>query len=94
MEQIAVNLTFEAQKHAININQANPLEVSLIVNVSQTHYVFYRNTLFAQYEKNDNYTRNTILVQLFLCHRVPQNQLADVFQLTAQHISNLVGKYL
>jgi len=93
MEQIAVNLTFEAQKHAININQANPLEVSLIVNVSQTHYVFYRNTLFAQYEKNDNYTRNTILVQLFLCHRVPQNQLADVFQLTAQHISNLVGKY-
>ncbi len=93
MHQMEANLALNAQKNAIQINQKNPLEVSLIINTYQSHYVFFRNNLFAQYEKNDNYTRNLIIVQLFLCHQVPQIMLADVFQLSAQHISNLVGKY-
>jgi len=93
MYQLEADLALEAQQNAIHINQKNPLEVSLIINTDQTHYVFYRQSLFAQYEKNDNYSRNLMLVQLHLCRKVPQVMLADVFQLSAQHISNLVRQY-
>jgi len=93
MHQNTVNLALKTQENAVEINRKNPLEVSLILSSAQTHYVFHRNNLYAQYEKNDNYTRNLIIVQLFLCQRIPQIMLANVFQITVQHISNLVGKY-
>jgi len=56
-------------------------------------YVFFRHQLFAQYQSNDQYSRNLIMVQLFLCHKVAQKQLSKVFGLTVQHISSLVRKY-
>ncbi len=93
MEQLATELTFELQENATDDNVINPPEVRLIKSSNQTHYVFYRNQLFAQYQNNDNYTRNMIIVQLFLCHQVTQKMLSQVFQLTVQHISTLVNKY-
>ncbi len=93
MEQIAVDLTFEIQENSADDNLINPPEVRLIESSDQTSYVFYRDQLLAQYEKSDNYTRNMTVVQLFLCHQVSQKILSQVFQLTVQHISNLIGKY-
>jgi len=94
MEQIAANLTYEAPQNTSDANASNSLDVHLIKNTSdQTHAVFYRNQLISHYQKGDNYSRNMVVVQLFICHRVPQKTLSQVFQLTVQHISTLVNKY-
>lgn len=93
MEQLAAELTFEVQENATDNHSINPPEVRLIESSDQTHYIFYRNQLIAQYQKRDNYARNMIIVQLFLCHKVTQKTLSQVFQLTIQHISVVVNKY-
>ncbi len=94
MEQLSVELTFEVQENVTDDNVVNPPEVRLIKSSQeQIHSIFYRNQLLAQYQSNDNYTRNIVIVQLFLCHRVSQKILSQVFQLTVQHISTLVNKY-
>jgi len=62
--------------------------------VGETEYiVFYRGQLLASYDHKDKYTRNYILVQLFLTHKVSQERLSQIFNLTIPHISSLVGKY-
>ena len=93
MEQLAAKLTFKTQENATDAHLINPPEIRLIQSSNQCHYVYYRNQLLAQYQKNDNYTRNMVVVQLFLCHKVPQKSLSHVFQLTVPHISSLVSKY-
>ena len=93
MEQVATDLRFEVPENVADDNVINPPEVRLITSSDQTLSLFYRNQLLAQYQKNDNYTRNMVIVQLFLCHRVSQKTLSEVFQLTIQHISTLVSKY-
>ena len=94
MEQLAVDLAFEAQENVSNDHAINPLEVHIIENTTdQTHSVFYRNQLLAQYQLHDNYTRNIVIVQLHQCHKVSQKTLSHVFKLTVQHISTLVCQY-
>ena len=73
------------------LNPDGPLR--LLKSAEHTLYIFFRHQLFAQYQHNDNYSRNLILVQLFLCHKVPQKQLSAVFGLTVPHLSSLVGHY-
>jgi len=89
----AADLTDQTQQHVENNQQINPPKVRLIISSDQTHYVFYRNQLIAQYQKNDNYARNMVIVQLFLCCKVSQKILSQVFQLTAPHLSLLVNKF-
>ncbi len=93
MEQLAADLALEVQEPVADDNLINLPEVRLIKSSDHTCSIFYRSQLLAQYQKNDNYTRNMVIVQLFLCHHVPQKTLSQVFQLTLQHISTLVSKY-
>jgi len=93
MDQLATDFTFETQENGADDNVINLFELRLIEGPDQTSYIYYRNQLLAQYQKNDNYARNIIIVQLFLCHNVSQKMLSNVFQLTIPHISTLVCKY-
>ncbi len=64
------------------------------LKVGETEYlVFYRGQLLASYDHKDKYTRNYIIVQLFLTHKVSQERLSQIFDLTIPHISSLVGRY-
>jgi len=93
MEQFAANLTFKTPENTVGFNVTNPPEVRLIESSDQTSYLFYRSQLLAQYQKHDNYSRNMLIAQLFLCHKVSQKTLSQVFHLTVPHISSLIGKY-
>jgi len=74
-------------------NAADHLEVYLIENAEHDIYLFYRGNLFAQYHRGDHYSRNLIIAQLFLCHRVAQKTLSEVFHLTIPHLSYLINNY-
>ena len=94
MEQTTTDFTFDKAKNSTAIHViVNPPEIRIIEGSDQTCYLYYRHQLLAQYEKRDNYARNMIIVQLFLSHQIRQKTLAQVFQLTVQHISTLVNKY-
>lgn len=56
-------------------------------------FVFFRGSLFAIYDRRDLFARNHVVVQLYLCHKIKQKVLSDVFKLTIHTISVLVGKY-
>ena len=81
MENIALKLTCEESEDSSVHTQERAVEVRLIKSAEQDIYIFFRGDLFAQYQKRDNYTRNVIIAQLFLCHHVAQQILSDVFQL-------------
>ncbi len=93
MENSCLNRVPEVPENDIDCVQQQAVEVHLLVSAEQNVYVFFRGNLIAQYQKGDNYSRNIILAQLFLCHRVAQQVLSDVFQLTIPHISSLIGNY-
>ena len=67
--------------------------VRIIQGQDKDCYVFCRGQLLAVYDHSDLYTRNFIIVQLFLCHKVSQRILSETFGLTVPHISVLVGRY-
>lgn len=93
MNNLAEELDFTDVKNAFEPILETGGELRLIKSAQQDSYVFFRHQLFAQYQYNDHYSRNLILAQLFLCHKVSQKQLSQVFGLTVPHISSLVGKY-
>lgn len=90
---LALNSTLEDPQSGIDCALENVLEIHLIESAEHDIYVFYRNNLFAQYQKRDHYSRNLIIAQLFLCHRVAQKILSEVFQLTIPHISRMIADY-
>ena len=93
MENSALNLFTEEPDQGVEHPQKHTVEVYLLESTEQDVYVFFRGNLIAQYQKRDNYSRNMIIAQLFLCHRVAQQNLSDVFKLTIPHISTLIGNY-
>ncbi len=93
MELFAADLTVKTPENIPDSAVTNPPEVRLIEGSDQNYYVFYRHQLLAQYQPHDNYLRNMLIVQLFLCHKVSQKTLSHVFQLTVPYISSLVGQY-
>lgn len=93
LQNSALKLTHEDLEKGVEQPQQHAVEVHLIESVEQDVYLFFRGNLIAQYQKRDNYSRNIIIAQLFLCHRVGQQILSDVFQLTIPHISSLIGNY-
>ncbi len=69
-------------------------EVQLIRGVNTREcFVLIRGQLLASYETSDLYTRNFVIVQLFLNHKVKQQVLSTVFELTVPHISRMVKKF-
>ena len=93
MQNSALKLTSEESEKGSAPPQGIAMEVHLLESAEQDIYVFFRGNLFAQYQKRDNYSRNIIIAQLYLCHRVSQKILSEVFQLTVPHISTLIGNY-
>ncbi len=93
MSNLALKLTYEDNENDRQQSLGNSDDLRLLNSSDGDVYVFYRHQLFAQYQSNDHYSRNLILVQLFLCHKVGQKTLSQVFKLTVPHISYLVGKY-
>jgi len=93
MDNLAVELELRAPENVLAPPLETGGELRLIKRAQQDCYIFFRYQLFAQYQYNDHYSRNLILVQLFLCHKVAQKTLSQVFGLTVPHISSLVGKY-
>lgn len=90
---LAHEFELEGEQRDAENRLENGEELRLLKSPEGGVYVFYRHQLFAQYQRNDNYTRNIILVQLFLCHKVSQKELSQAFGLTVPHLSRLVGKY-
>lgn len=93
MGNTALKRVAEEPENAIDHLHQPAGEVHLMESAEQDVYLFFRGNLIAQYQKRDNYARNIIIAQLFLCHRVAQQVLPDVFQLTIPHISSLIGNY-
>lgn len=67
--------------------------VRLIQGQDKECFVFCRGQLLAAYSRSDLYTRNFIIVQLFLYHNVSQKILSETFGLTVPHISMIVSHY-
>jgi len=93
MENLALKRISEEPESGLDPLKEPAVEVHLLESAEQNVYVFFRGQLIALYHKGDNYSRNVILAQLFLCHRVAQQILSDVFKLTIPHISSLIGHY-
>lgn len=90
-----VALEWDQEEHARTPERApqDALEVRLL-KVGETEYLgFYRGQLLASYDRKDKYTRNFVIVQLFITHKVSQEILSRLFNLTIPHISSLVGRY-
>lgn len=68
-------------------------EVQVIHGNEREHFVFLRGRLLASYAHSDLYTRNFLIVQLFINHRVRQGVLSEVFGLSVAHISRMVKRY-
>lgn len=73
--------------------QKNSRVVRLIPGQDKESFVFCRGQLLAAYDRSDLYTRNFMIVQMFLYHKVPQKILSETFGLTVPHISTLVSHY-
>jgi len=93
VQNLALKLTFDDPGNGSDQTLENAVELRLVESTEHDCYVFFRGNLFAQYQKRDNYSRNLIMAQLFLCHHVAQKILSEVFQLTIPHISTLIGSY-
>jgi len=93
MSNLAFDFKFVAPKKITDPPSVCGDELQMQIVSEQGIYVFFRGQLFAQYRRDDHYSRNIILVQLFLCHKVPQKILAQVFGLTVPHLSSLIGNY-
>jgi len=93
MSSLALEWVSEDNKKGAESPIGTCHELQLIESTDQQDCVFFRHQLYAQYHHSDHYTRNLILVQLFLCHKVSQKVLSRVFHLTVPYISFLVGKY-
>jgi len=93
MENLALEVTIEDTTDDVDRPLGEHREVHLTEGVAQNIHVFFRGQLFAQYQKRDHYARNLIIAQLFLCQKVPQKVLSQVFHLTVQHISGLGVRY-
>ncbi len=66
MDNSALALKCEDSEKDDDPAQAEISEVRVIENDDPDIYVFFRNELFAQYQKRDHFTRNVIIAQLFL----------------------------
>jgi len=88
MTQSALELDF-------NPNETVSHEQALVGLLQQGDdcFLFCRGQLLGTYEHRDLYTRNILLVQLFLCQKISQKILSSVFHLTVPYISALVGEY-
>ena len=93
MDNSALALKCEDPEKGADDLLADVSEVRVIESDDSDIYVFFRNEMFAQYQKRDHFTRNVIIAQLFLCQKVPQKNLSQVFHLTVPYISHLVGRY-
>lgn len=68
-------------------------EVQVIRGKNGERFVFVRGRLFTGYDRDDLYTRNFIIVQLFRSHKVRQSVLSEVFGLTVPHISRMMTRF-
>ena len=93
MAEPALELDLKVALDGIERPQEKSCVVRLIQGQDKECCVFCRGQLLAVYDRSDLYTRNFIIVQLFLCHEVPQKILSGVFGLTVPHISVLVSNY-
>jgi len=92
VQNLALELTFgDAKKQTGRRDHAQ--DIALFESTKQDIYIFYYGNLFAQYQRGDNYSRNLIMVQLYLCHGVAQKTLSELFQLTIPHLSRMIGNY-
>mgnify|MGYP000040039622 CR=1 FL=1 len=93
MQNLALKFIDDDPENVAERTKEAVVEVRLVESAEQDIYIFFRGNLFAQYQSGDNYSRNLIIAQLFLCHHVAQKTLSDVFHLTIPHLSYLINNY-
>ena len=93
MQNLALKFTDNDPENAAESPEEHAVGLRLIESSEHDTYIFYRGNLLAQYPRGDNYSRNITIAQLFLCHRVAQKTLSEVFNLTIPHLSSLINNF-